>query len=82
MSILEPLTDWVFKLMENILYMFPEASETLQALPADIASHTYWVGHIVNTEALMYVVGTIVVYEVVMITIRVSLFVYRLLPFT
>jgi len=79
---LDSLLDFLFDQLNSIVLMFPEATETIQAMPEDIASYTYWVGNLINVDSLVVVVTIIVSYELAMIGVRIALFIYRLLPFT
>lgn len=82
MDIWNPILDFFFNALESLIMMFPQTTETFQAIPSNAETYIYWVGQIINVPALTTVIAIILAYELAMVTVRASLVIWKLLPFT
>jgi len=81
-NIYNSIVDTIFKVLTGIVELFPDMPEAIALLPEDMADYIYWVGNVINVSALTTVIGIFVAYELIMITVRVSLFIWRLTPWS
>ena len=74
--------DGLCNILESIINIFPDIQENVVMLPEGFGEYVYWIGNIVDVDALAILIMTIVTYEIAMISVRITLFIWRLLPFT
>jgi len=76
--------------IDKALYMFdilvgflPDASVEVAAVNFNaVASYLSWVGIFVDITALAAVISIVVGYELLMVTVKLVIWIWRLLPFT
>lgn len=69
-------------ILQGIMHYLPEVNENVVMVPENIGSYLYWVGNIINTDAFVFMITVIITYEIFMITVRLFLLIWRLLPMT
>ena len=81
-NIYNSIVDTIFNILTSIVELFPDMPEAIALLPEDMSDYISWVGNVINVDALTTVVGIFIAYEVIMITVRLSLFIWRLTPWS
>jgi len=81
-TVINWIMDKVFSFLEALVNIFPDMPEAFYLLPEEMSTYISWVGHIIDVNALVFVIGVFITYETAMIVVRVSLFLWRLTPFS